>query len=123
SRAEWTGDGGAQRAPLPGLAGRLPAYRPAWNVQLLRSLHPYRRCDVQPACEVAGSHEPAALAPADRIVQLPAELTRMAAGPQRLHPPGPRFYRRGDEQEGRGGAGLPGPGHELPAFHRRSLPP
>jgi xylulose-5-phosphate/fructose-6-phosphate phosphoketolase len=31
------------------------------------------------------------LAPQDRVVELPARLPRLAAGPQRLHPPGSRF--------------------------------
>ena len=33
------------------------------------------------------------LAPADRLAQLPAHLPRLAAGPQRLQPPGPRLHR------------------------------
>ena len=47
------GDGGAVRAPVPGLAGGLPAHRPARAVQLLRGVHPHRRLDVQPARQVA----------------------------------------------------------------------
>jgi xylulose-5-phosphate/fructose-6-phosphate phosphoketolase len=43
----------AQRAPVRGLAGRLPAHRPARTVQLLRGLHPHHRFDVQPACQMA----------------------------------------------------------------------
>ena len=50
---ERPGHGGAVRAPVPGLAGGLPADRPARAVQLLRGLHPHRRLDVQPAREVA----------------------------------------------------------------------
>ena len=50
------GDGGAVRAPVPGLAGGLPADRPARAVQLLRGVHPHRRLDVQPAREVAEDH-------------------------------------------------------------------
>ena len=46
-------DGGAQRAPVPGLAGGVPADRPPRAVQLLRGVHPHRRLDVQPAREVA----------------------------------------------------------------------
>ena len=33
------------------------------------------------------------LAPADRVAELPAHLARLAAGPQRLQPPGPRLHR------------------------------
>ena len=47
------GDGGPQRAPLPGLAGGLPADRPPRAVQLLRGVHPHHRLDVQPARQVA----------------------------------------------------------------------
>ena len=46
-------DGGAERAPLPGLARGLSAHRPARAVQLLRGVHPHRRLDVQPARQVA----------------------------------------------------------------------
>ena len=56
SRAERAGDGNAQRASVRGLAGGLPAHRPAWTVQLLRGLHPHRRFDVQSARQVAEGH-------------------------------------------------------------------
>ena len=52
-RARRAGDGGAQRAPLPGLARGLPADRPPRAVQLLRGVHPHHRLDVQPARQVA----------------------------------------------------------------------
>ena len=52
-RARRPRDGGPQRAPLPGLAGGLPADRPPRALQLLRGVHPHRRLDVQPAREVA----------------------------------------------------------------------
>ena len=48
-----TGHGGPQRAPVPGLAGGVPADRPARRLQLLRGLHPHCRLDVQPARQVA----------------------------------------------------------------------
>ena len=47
------GDGGAQRAPVPGVARGLPAHRPPRAVQLLRGVHPHRGLDVQPARQVA----------------------------------------------------------------------
>ena len=47
------GDGDPVRAHLPGLAGGLPADRPARPVLLLRGVHPHRRLDVQPARQVA----------------------------------------------------------------------
>ena len=95
------GDGGAERAPVPGLAGGLPADRAPRPVQQLRGVHPHRRLDVQPARQVAGDDAEDPLAAADRLAQLPAVLPRLAPGPQRLHPPGPRLPRRRDEQEGR----------------------
>ena len=48
-----TGDGGAVRAHVPGLARGLPADRSARPLQLLRGVHPHRRLDVQPARQVA----------------------------------------------------------------------
>ena len=48
-----TRDGDAERAPVPGLARRLSADRPARLLLLLRGLHPHHRFHVQPACEVA----------------------------------------------------------------------
>ena len=50
------GHGDAERAPVRGLAGGLPADRPARPVQLLRGLHPHHRLDVQPARQVAEGH-------------------------------------------------------------------
>ena len=49
-------------------------------------------------------------------------LARLAAGPQRLLPPGPRLHRPRGEQEGRGHPGLPAAGRQLPAVGRRPLP-
>ena len=53
------GHGGAVGAPVRGLAGGLPADRPARSVQLLRGVHPHRRLDVQPARQVARVLQPA----------------------------------------------------------------
>ena len=52
-RARRPRDGGAERAPLPGLARGLPAHRPPRALLLLRGVHPHRRLDVQPARQVA----------------------------------------------------------------------
>ena len=41
------------------------------------------------------------VAPADRLVELSADLARLAAGSQRLQPSGPRLHRPRGEQEGR----------------------
>ena len=78
------------RAPLPGLARGLPADRQARPLQLLRGVHPHRRLDVQPAREVAEGDARHPVAAADRVAQLPAQLARLAAGPQRLLAPGSR---------------------------------
>ena len=56
------GDGNAERAPMRGMAGGVPAHRPARPVQLLRGIHPHRRFDVQSAREVAEGHRGAAVA-------------------------------------------------------------
>ena len=53
SRARRPRDGDAERAPVPGLARRLSAHRPARLLLLLRGLHPHHRFHVQPAREVA----------------------------------------------------------------------
>ena len=89
-RARRPRDGGALRAPLPGLARGLPAHRPARALQLLRGVHPHRRLDVQPAREVAEGDARHPVAAADRVAQLPAQLARLAPGPQRLLAPGSR---------------------------------
>ena len=47
---------------------------------------------------------------------------RLAAGPQRLQPPGSRLHRPRGEQEGRGGARLSAAGRQLPALGHRPLP-
>ena len=88
--ADRARDGDAQRAPVRGLAGRLPAHRAPRAVQLLRGVHPHRRFDVQPARQVAEGDARTAVAAQDRLVELPAGLARLAAGPQRLHAPGSR---------------------------------
>ena len=80
-RAARAGHGGAVGAPVPGLAGGLPAHRPARAVQLLRGVHPHRRLDVQPARQVAGVHIGHPVAAAGRVAELPAVQPRLAAGP------------------------------------------
>ena len=110
------------RAPVPGLARGLPADRPARPVQLLRGVHPHRRLDVQPAREVAEGHPRHPLAAPDRVAQLPADVARLAPGPQRLHAPGPGLHRPRRQQEGRGHPGLPAARREHAALGRRPLP-
>ena len=116
------GDGGAVRAHVPGVAGGLPADRAARPVQLLRGVHPHRRLDVQPARQVAEGHPRHPLAAPGRLAELPAVLAGLAAGPQRLQPPGPRLHRPRGEQEGRGHPGLPAAGHEHAAVRGGPLP-
>ena len=104
-RRRRPGDGDAQRAPVPGLARRLPADRPARLLLVLRGVHPHHRLDVQPARQVAGVDPQDPLAAADRLAELPADLARLAAGPQRVQPPGPRLHRPRRQQEGRASSG------------------
>ena len=120
--ARRPGDGDPVRAHLPGLAGGLPADRPARPVLLLRGVHPHRRLDVQPARQVAEGRPAPALAAPGRVAELPAHLARLAPGPQRLLAPGPRLHRPRGEQEGRGDPGLPAAGREHAAVGRRPLP-
>ncbi len=63
-----------------------------------------------------------AVAAAARQPELPALVARLAAGPQRLHPSGPRVPRRRREQEPGGRPGVPAAGREHPALHVRPLP-
>ena len=116
------GDGDPLRAPLPGLARGVPPDRPPRALQLLRGVHPHRRLDVQPAREVAQGDRAHPLAAPDRLAQLPAQLARLAAGSQRLLPPGSRLHRPRCEQEGGGDPRLPAAGREHPALGRRPLP-
>ena len=62
------------------------------------------------------------VAPADRLAQLPAHLARLAPGPQRVLPPGPRLHRPRGQQEGRGRPGLPAAGHQHAAVDDAALP-
>ena len=59
---------------------------------------------------------------ADRVAQLPAELARLAPGPQRLQPPGPGLHRPRREQEGRRDPRLPAARREHAAVGDRPLP-
>ena len=57
-----------------------------------------------------------------RLAQPADHLHGLAAGPQRLHPPGPRLPRCRREQEPERDPHLPAAGRQLPALRRRSLP-
>src|SRR5581483_4292887 len=57
-----------------------------------------------------------------RVPEPAHHLDRLAAGPQRVHPPGPGVPRRGGQQERRGHPRLPAAGRQLPAVRRRPLP-
>ena len=122
SGAARPGRGDALRAHLPGLAGGVPADRPARVVLLLRGLHPPDRLDVQPARQVAQGDPRDRLAAAHLQPELPAHLACVAPGPQRLLPPGPGFHRPRGQQEGRRHPGVPAAGHQHAAVHRRALP-
>ena len=114
--------GDAERAPVPGLARGLPADRPPRLLLLLRGVHPHRRLDVQPARQVAQGDARDPVAAADRVAQLPAHLARLAAGSQRLQPPGSRLHRSRRQQEGRGHPRLPAAGRQHAPVGHRPLP-
>ena len=78
--------------PVPGLAGRLSAHGTPRLFQLLRSVRSHHRLGVQSAREVAEGMPPHPVAPAGRLAQLPAELSRLATGPQWIQPSGPRVH-------------------------------
>ena len=56
------------------------------------------------------------------LAQLPPELARLAAGPQRLLPPGSRVHRPRRQQEGRDHPRLPAAGRQHAALGGRPLP-
>ena len=107
---------------MPGMAGRVSVDRPARVLFLLRGVHPHHRLDVQSACQVAEGLQPHSLAAADRLAQLSAELPRLAAGSQRVQPPGPGIHRSRGEQESGGRTRLSSAGCEHPLVRDRSLP-
>jgi xylulose-5-phosphate/fructose-6-phosphate phosphoketolase len=72
--------------------------------------------------EVVEHRTPPSLARADRVAQLPAHVTCLAAGPQRQQPSGSGLHRPRGEQEGGRRARLPAPGREYPAVRGRPLP-
>ncbi len=104
--------GDAVRTPVPGLARGLSADRQTRPVQLLRGVHPHHRLDVQPARQMAEGHRRDPVAAAHREPELPAVQPRVASGPQRVLPSGPRLHRPRREQERQGGAGLPAAGRQ-----------
>ena len=55
------------------------------------------------------------LAAPDRVAELPADVTRLAAGSQRLHASGSGLHRPRRQQEGGGRAGLSSARRQLPA--------
>ena len=62
------------------------------------------------------------VAAADRLAELPALVAGLAAGPQRLQPPGPGLHRPCGEQEGRGDSRLSAARRQHPAERDRPLP-
>ena len=57
-----------------------------------------------------------------RLAQLHPGIARLAAGPQRVHPPRPRVPRPRHQQEGRHRPGIPSAGRKLPALGHGPLP-
>ena len=78
---------------------------------------------VGPARQVAQGLQRAALAADIASLNYDPRLQRLAAGPQRLHPSGPRLPGPRRQQEGRCGAPVPAPGCQLPALLLRPLHP
>ena len=72
--------------------------------------------------KVAQDVQSYSVAPANRIVQLFPQLARLAAGPQRAKPSGPRVHRPRRQQEGRGRARLSAAGRQLLVVGDRPLP-
>ena len=70
---------------------RLPAHRPPRLLCLLRELHPRGGLHGGPARQMAQGLQPAALASEHCLAEPDSVLQRLAAGPQRLHPSGPRL--------------------------------
>ena len=80
----------ALRAHVPGVAAGLSPDRPARPLLLLRGVRPDRGRDDEPVREVPEVRDRGRVAKADLLAQLPADLGGLAAGPQRLLPPGAR---------------------------------
>ena len=93
--------GDAQRAHARRLAGGLPAHRPARVLLDVRGVRPRHRFDGQPALQVDREEQGSAVAGAGLVAEHPHHLDRLAAGPQRVQPPGPGLPRRGHQQEPR----------------------
>ncbi len=120
--ARRPGDGDPERAYLRGLARRLSADRPARVVLVLRGLHPHRRLDVQPACQMAEGVARDSVAAADLVTELSADLACLAPGPQRLQPSGPGLHRPRRQQKGRHHPGLSAARRQYLAVGHRPLP-
>ncbi len=82
ARPGWARHADVERASVRGLARRISTDRPPRLLFLLRGIHSHHRFHVQPACQMAGSHAPYSVAAADRFLELPALVARLAAGPQ-----------------------------------------
>ena len=63
------------------LAGRISADRAARLLLLLRGVHPHRRFDGEPACEVAEERAACGVAAADRLAELSSDVACLAPGP------------------------------------------
>ena len=122
-RARRPDDGGAQRAPLRGLARGLPAHRPARPVRDLRSVRHGVGIDARATRQVARSRGAAAVAALGRVVERPVDVHLLAQRPQRLLAPGTRTRRRRDVEEGGGQPHLPAARRQLPALGGRPLLP
>ena len=93
-RARRPGHGGAQRAPVRGLARGLPPHRPARRVRDVRGVRDGVGVDGHPARQVAPARADAAVAGVGVVAQRPAHLDVLAQRPQRLLAPGSGPHRQ-----------------------------
>ena len=113
------GDGDPERAHLPGLAGGLPADRPARPLRDLRGVRPHRRLDVQPARQVARrlrATSPGARPVASLNYLLSSHVWRQDHNGFSHQDPG--FIDHGRQQEGRRDPRLPAAGRQHAALGR-----
>ncbi len=129
-RAGRSGDGGAQRALVRGLAGGLSPHRPARCLRDVRGLRHGVGVDGRPARQVAPARPDPAVAGVGVLAQRAAHLDVLAQRPQRLLAPGPGSHRQPHPARPRRRAGLAAAGRQhhpvdhrpLPAQHRPRQP-
>ncbi len=114
-------DGGAERAPVPGLARGIFTDRAARPVRDLRGVRDGVGVDDRTAHQVAGRGVEAAVARADSVAEHPADVDLLAQRPQRVLAPGPGPHRHRARDEGLGGAHLSAARRQLLAVDGRII--